>query len=664
MKTGRMFRAVCALVVVWPLGLLAQARVDNTPYGIEDFIRKDRFQSVKISPKGTYAAATVPIDDKTVLVVLKPGQTKPYGTFNLRGKTHVSSFQWVNDNRLLFTVGEKNGALEQPSAQGEIWGMNADGSRAGVLVGWKNVDSTSSRAGGNARKEAVAADLVDGLEGDDDKAIISVYRLGTAYTSAERMDVTSGARVAVAQAPVERASFTTDNNGEVRFAAGAKNDNNNKLYYRKAGSSSWTLINDESSSGRVVSALDFNADNSIAYLLSEEKTGPSSVLAFNVASEQTSTVARDPNADPAGLLYAVGSSKPIGVMFQAPKPKYTYFDPASAEARLHRSLQSSFGGDAVFTGSNTLDGKQALLFVTSDRNPGDYYVFDTQSKNADLLISRKSWLDPRRLGETRAVEFSARDGRKIHGLLTLPPGSDGRGLPLVVNPHGGPFGVQDTWTYEDERQLLASHGYAVLQVNFRGSAGYGREHLRAGYKQWGRAMQDDVTDATRWAIQQQIADANRICIYGASYGGYASLMGVAKEPSLYKCAVGYVGVYDLHMLQRRGDMSQRMSSVNFLKDAVGTEGLNEASPNKLAANIRVPVFLAAGGEDVRAPQDHSEAMEKALKAAGVPVETLYYSTEGHGFYKEEHQREFYTRLLSFLHKYIGGKAPLTASAAR
>lgn len=654
----KLISAFMAGALLLPVGVSAQAQ---KTYGVEDFIRKDKFQTVRISPKGTYVAATVPVDDKTILVVLKPGVAKPYGHFNLRGKTHVMDFAWANDERLLFTVGEKNGALEQPTPQGEIWGMNADGSAAKVLVGWKNVDATSGRAGGKSKSEPVGAALIDALEADDDKALISVYRLGTSFTSAERMDVTSGSRVPVAQAPIQNARFMADRKGEVRFAMGAKNDNLSKLYYRKEGSTSWELLNDEAVSSKIVVPLGFSADNSTAYLQQQEKAGPDSIVAFNAKTGESRQVARNAFVNPDGLINAVGKSYPIGVVFRGPKPRFEYFEPDSPDAKLHRSLQASFNGDVVLPGANTTTGNEVLLFAYSDRNPGDYYAFNLQKKAANHVISRKDWIVPGHMAETRGFQFVARDGRKVEGLLTVPAGSSGKNLPLVVNPHGGPFGIQDTWGYEDERQLLASQGYAVMQVNFRGSGGYGREHQMSGYKQWGRTMQDDLTDATRWAIQQGIADSNRICIYGASYGGYAALMGAAKEPGLYKCAVGYVGVYDLKMMHRRGDIPQNLSGVNFLKDALGVDGLDETSPNKLASRIKAPVFLAAGGEDVRAPQDHSEAMEKALRAAGVPVETLYYPTEGHGFYKVEHQREFYKKLLGFLARHIGNDRPLASN---
>ena len=252
----------------------------------------------------------------------------------------------------------------------------------------------------------------------------------------------------------------------------------------------------------------------------------------------------------------------------------------------------------------------------------------------------------------------------MHGFLTIPHGSDGKNLPLVVLPHGGPFQVSDEWGFNPEAQLLAAAGYAVLQVNFRGSSGYGRAFSQAGAREWGGKMQDDVTDATRWAIDQGIADPRRICIYGASYGAYAALEGVAKEPSLYKCAAGYVGVYDLPLMFGKGDTRELESGRNYLHDWIGEPSeLGKVSPVNQAASIKVPVFLAAGGQDERAPIEHSERMEKALRNAGVPVETLFIRSEGHGFYTTEHQVQFYTKLLDFLARNIGSGATAPAATA-
>jgi dipeptidyl aminopeptidase/acylaminoacyl peptidase len=302
-----------------------------------------------------------------------------------------------------------------------------------------------------------------------------------------------------------------------------------------------------------------------------------------------------------------------------------------------------------------------LVEAWSGRNPGDFYIFDTVAKKAEHLISRSSWVDATQAGNVEPFAFKARDGLTLHGYLTTPAGKSGK-LPMVVMPHGGPIGIFDDGSYNIEAQMLADAGYAVLQLNFRGSGNYGRAHRSAGAKQWGGTMQDDVTDATRWAIEQGHADAGRICIYGASYGAYAALMGAAREPAMYRCAAGYVGVYDLPLMFTSGDTRGVTWAQNWMKDWVGEPAaLAPVSPVNLADKVTVPVFLAAGGEDERAPIQHTRKMEAALKKAGVPVETLYYDTEGHGFYTDPHRREYYGKLLAFLSRSLGGQ---TAAAAQ
>jgi dipeptidyl aminopeptidase/acylaminoacyl peptidase len=662
--------ALLAALLLFPLVAPAQtaapasANAGGAAYNLGDFIRDDRFVDVKISPKGTYVAATVPLSDgdKTVMVILKPGQKEPYGHVTLKEyNTHVADFWWVSDERVLFTIGERAGGLEQPVSYGEIWGTNADGSKQGVIAGAR-ASGSETRASGRARAESASLQMVDTLIDSDDDVLVSVAPFAAGeipFTTLERMNVFTGTRKPVARAPVRGASFVTDLSGQARFASGLNRDFKEVLYYRKDDKSEWKVINDESVTGKKMSAVGFSADNATAYLQAEEDKGPDSVRAFDVATETMKQVARDEIVEPAALVRAVGKRYPIGVAFWGGRrPRFEYFDANSADAKLHQALQAKFDGDVALPISSTLDGRHVLLEVTSDRNPGELYMFDTQAKKIEPFMNRADWLDRSRLGKAQPAYFKSRDGVDIDVLLTTPAGSDGKNMPLIVHPHGGPFGVQDVWGYDRDVQMMAAHGYAVLQVNFRGSGGYGKAFLELGHKQWGLTMQDDLTDATLWAIREGIADKNRICIYGASYGGYASLMGVAKEPDLYKCAVGYVGVYDLNMLWGRGDISQSSYGRDFLDEALGKDQLDSSSPNKLASRIKVPVFLAAGGADVRAPQSHSEAMARSLKAAGKSVETMYYSTEGHGFVKEENQIAYYSKLFDFFHRYIGGRAPV------
>ena len=629
---------------------------DARAVDVDAFVRNDRFNTIKISPTGEYLAATVPFEDRTALVVMDRKDNKLLGTFQLGRNSGIYGFNWVSPDRVLIEAAEKFGELDKPQPTGELFAMNADGGRTELLIG--------QRVGGNLgshirtkKAERVAAFLVDGLRDDDKYVLVSVSPFSRdPYTRVEKMDVYSGARHVVTRAPIRNARFTTDNAGVVRFAYGADTDIVNKLYYRAGEDGDWTLVNDEAVTGRAEFAVGFSADNQLAYLRTRNSSGPDTIVAYDVASGKRTEVLRDEERDPV-VLYRPGTTIPVGAAYDGgDKPGFRFFDEGSSDARLYRSLQAAFGDNAALMTSSTRDGRVSLVRAWSSRNPGDFYLFDAQAKKADYVVSRAEWFDPARMATARAFEFKARDGLEIRGYLTAPPGASGKRMPMVVMPHGGPFGIADAWGFDNAAQMLADAGYVVMQVNYRGSGGRGQEFERAGARQWGLKMQDDVTDATRWAIAEGIADPARICIYGASYGAFAALMGVAKEPDLYKCAAGNVGVYDLPQLHAE-ETQKHGSTATWANEWIGSDKdvLAANSPTRRAAAIKVPVMLAAGREDQTAPVEHTEAMERALKAAGVQVEAKYYSGEGHGYYKPENRKDFYTRLLAFLAGSLGGE---------
>ena len=628
--------------------------VDVTP-----FVKPASFEDIKISPSGEYYAATIPLDDRTSLAILRRSDNKLTASVSLGKNTGVSGFWWVNDDHVLFGDTRKFGSLDRPQLAGNLYVVSAVNGKAEILVG-QHVDVQSVGSNIRGKKvEAVAAFLVDDLPGDDRGVLISVSPFSDdPFTRIERLDLDSGRRSLVGRAPVRRAQFMADNTGTVRVAHGAGTDNVNMLYVRDGSSTEWRLINDESRTRRVEWPVGFSSDNRILYLQAEQAGAADAIFEYDMASGNRRRVLVDDVVEPERIIYRQNTNIPVGAHFMDGKPKAAFLDEGSPEARQHRSLEAAFPGESVAVTSATKDGRLVLIQTSSDRNPGDFFLFDTVLKKAEHLISRRDWFDPEQMSEVKPVVVKARDGLELHGYLTVPRGSEGKGLPLVVMPHGGPFGIYDRWAFDDDVQLLAAAGYGVLQVNFRGSGNRGRDFEAAGARQWGGTMQDDVTDATRWVIGEGIADPSRICIYGASYGGYASLMGVAKEPALYRCAVGYIGVYDLPMMHVTGDIQRRGSGETYLREWVGErQALAAVSPTRLADRIKVPVFLAAGGEDERAPIEHSRQMERALRAAGVPVETLFYPTEGHGFYQEKNRKEFYEKLLDFLFRNIGGKAP-------
>jgi dipeptidyl aminopeptidase/acylaminoacyl peptidase len=651
------FRKLAAACVALCWMACASAQVD-----VEQYIKPNAYDNVKISPTGEYFALTVNLPDRQVLIIQRRSDGKLTGKAAGVENSAIADFWWVNDHRVVVAMAEKFGSRDTPQRTGELHGLNADGSDAKLLVGASNLDRSSSAAVYDFTGSTYQfAELIDTLPKDPQNVLVSISNYAVEPTTRiASMDVDTGRTIDVATAPLKRATFASDGSGVVRFAEGQDRENYSRLLYRDSNDGDWRVINDERSSRVAEVPLGFSADDKTVFLRVQRATGPDAIVSLEPATGKRVELLRDKVVDPDSLIYTPNAEAPVGANFASDRRYNAFFDEKGADAGLYRKFEAAFPGQSVLLTSRTDDGKLAMLFVSSDTNPGDFYLYDTSTQVATGVFSRRLWLDPEKMAPTKGVELTARDGLTLHGFLTLPKGA-ATDLPLIVMPHGGPFGIADTSDFNEDAQLLADAGYAVLRVNFRGSANYGRAFMQAGAKEWGGRMQDDVTDATRWAIAQGIADPKRICIYGASYGGYAAMMALAREPALYRCGVGYVGVYDLPLYYRD---NARLATYlkNWYNDWLGPEeSLAAISPTQLAAKITQPVFLAAGGKDWRAPIAHSERLAKALKAAGNPPETLNFPTEGHGFYTEEHRREFYTRLLDFLSRNIGGAKAKSAS---
>ncbi|MBB6598641.1 prolyl oligopeptidase family serine peptidase [Luteimonas sp. MC1825] len=662
----RTTRAACiaGLLAISLLAATATTPAQATEVDVAAYVKRDLFTTIKISPNGDYFAATLPFEDRVALVIMDRVTRQVMGTFQMGRDTAVADFDWVSPDRVLISAAQKIGFLAEPQPTGDLYGMDASGGRVELLVGQSVGGNLGSRMQGK-RAERVAAFLVDDLPNDDKHVLISVMPFtADPYTRVERMNVYTGVRHIVTRVPVRNARFASDNQGVVRFALGGNTDNISQLFYRDGDASEWKQVNHEAASGRIEVPIGFSADDKTAYLLVEQSSGPDVVVAYDPATGKHTELLRDETMDPT-IIYKPGTSIPVGAMYGGDKPRFRFFDETSADARLYRSLQGAFGGDAAVITSSTRDGRVNLVHAWSDRNPGDFFLFDAEAKKADYVISAAEWFNPAGMAAVRPIELAARDGLKLKGFLTVPKGASGKQMPMVVLPHGGPFNVSDEWGFNREAQMLAAAGYAVLQVNFRGSGGRGRRFHQAGAQQWGLAMQDDVSDATRWAIREGFADPARICIYGASYGAFAAMSGAAREPDLYKCAAGFIGVYDLPQLHQE-EVLKHGSMRTWANEWIGSDKatLQANSPTRRAGSIKVPVLLAAGREDKTAPVEHTQNMERALKTAGVPVEAHYYASEGHGFYKPENNRDYYTKLLDFLSRHLGGSKATVAAGER
>lgn len=630
---------------------------------LDSFIKHAQFVDAKISPNGEYLAASVmATEDTGALIVLNLADMKMLGNFKLRGKTFVNAFAWANPKRLIFSVAESDGSKSNPQSTGEIYGMDANGKNQALLVGGRK----EGAIGMNGKLEA--GFLVDDLWDDDKFALVQLYGVGNDegdYPRLARMNVDTGKTSLVARAPVLNAEFLVDHEQRPRFAWGEGTDTRQRVYYRTAKGGDWELINDENKGGLRMQPLAFSRDGNTVYLQVTEASGPDGLYAWDVATRERKLVARDDATDPMGVALSFDGKEPYAVVFMDGKPRLETLAAKSPELALRKALSASFPDSWVSFTSATHDQSKVVVRVASDRNPGEYYLFDRNTKKATYLLSSREWVEPERMAEMKPIEYTARDGMVIHGYLTLPPGSDGRNLPLILNPHGGPIGPFDSWAYNWEVQLFASRGYAVLQVNYRGSGNYGNSFKHAGYREWGGKMIDDMTDGVAWVVKQGIADKDRVCIYGASYGGYAAAQAAVREPDLYQCAVGYVGVYDLPMMFTYGDIPDRDSGKTFLSEAMGggTDFLVASSPSRHAAEIKAPMFLIVGNDDVRAHPKHSRTMRDALEKAGKTVEWMEKDYEGHGYFKEENNRELYTRMLAFFDRYIGAGAKGASAVA-
>lgn len=403
----------------------------------------------------------------------------------------------------------------------------------------------------------------------------------------------------------------------------------------------------------------FAADGTTLWLISREEHDRGALYALDTRTFEKGPPLYVPAAgEITELITTPDRTRLLGVRWEDERVRHHWFDPE--RAALQKKLEATFTGCDVRITSVSDDGQVALIWVSHDREPGVYYVLDA-GDGALATFKRTRDLDPAALSPRRPIQFTARDGLTIHGYLTIPRGTSGRNLPLVLHPHGGPFGVRDSWGYDADAQFLASRGYAVLQPNFRGSGGYGREFINKGRQQWGRAMQDDLTDAVQWAIAEGIADPARVAIYGASYGGYAALIGAMLTPELYACAVNYVGAADLEItFKRRGEDAWRTADeFSFQREWVGaTQAHRDAtSPLNLVERIRVPTLHAYGAEDPRVKINHWSRLEPLLKKHGKEYQAIVEGRQGHGFRNPEASASFYSVLETFLARHLRDRKP-------
>ncbi len=394
----------------------------------------------------------------------------------------------------------------------------------------------------------------------------------------------------------------------------------------------------------------FAADNNTLWLISREEHDRGALHAFDLAKgERGPALFVPPEGEIEEIIVSTDRTRLLGVRYEAERPRYHWFD--AERGALQASLEETFNGCDVRLTSWSENNQVALVWVGHDREPGVYFVLD-RAAGSLAQFKRMREIDPAILLPRKPVRYTARDGLPIEAYLTVPRAAAGKRVPLVIIPHGGPFGIRESWGFDAEAQFLATRGYAVLQPNYRGSGGYGRSFIDKGRHQWGRAMQDDLTDGVKWAINEGIADPERIGIYGASYGGYAALAGAMFTPDLYACAVNYVGAADLEItFKDRGDDAWRMpDDFSYHTAWVGPNRAyrEETSAINFVERLRVPTLHAYGAKDPRVKIDHWERLEPLLRKHGKDYQAIVEGKQGHGFRDQTASISFYAALEKFL----------------
>jgi dipeptidyl aminopeptidase/acylaminoacyl peptidase len=596
---------------------------------LEDFFRNPEKTAFQLSPNGEFFSYLAPWQKRLNVFVQKIGADSAVRITSETARD-IAGYLWKGDNRILFlkdTGGDENFHL---------YGVNTDGSNLKGLTVFEKVRTM----------------IIDDLKDVDNEVIVGLNKRNPTVFDPFRLNVVTGEMTQLAENPGNITGWMTDHDGKLRLAITSDGVNNTILYRDKESDAFRPVLT--TSFKETVSPALFTFDNKMVFALSNLNRDKTALVTFDVANgKEVETLFETQEADIEGVDYSRKDKKLLAVSWTTDKEKEHFFD---AEAQgMKKELEQKLPGYQIAVGSTNKAEDKFMIRTYSDKSRGAYYFFDKKTRELKKMADLSPWLNEKDLCDMRPVSYTSRDGLTIQGYLTLPKGFTPKNLPVVINPHGGPW-ARDYWGFNPEVQFLANNGYAVLQMNYRGSTGYGKKFWEASFKQWGKTMQDDISDGVKWLIGQGIADPKRVAIYGGSYGGYATLAGITLTPELYACAVDYVGVANLFTFMNTIPPYWK-PLLDMFHEMVGSPKtdsllLAEVSPVFHVDKIRAPLFVAQGANDPRVNKNESDQMVAALKARGIDVEYMVKDNEGHGFRNEENRFDFYRAMITFLDKHL------------
>ena len=608
---------------------------------MRDFFKNPLESSHMISPDGTRLALLKPWESRMNVFVrdlkfdekIDSSEVKSADKQITEVKDRdISRFFWKGNNTIIFSRdfgGDEND---------HVFSANL---KTGKIVDLTPFEKT---------KVMLLDDLDDISEAD---ILIQHNRRDPKVFDVYRMNTLTGASSMVAQNPGQITEWLTDHKGQVRVALEAEGSNTNVLYrdseaqkFRKL----FTLSYKESFEPMV-----FTADNKNVLVISNIGRDKGTLVEFNPrTNKEQKLIFQHPDVDVRSINFSKKRKILISATIETWKAQKVFFDPLIE--KIYNRIADQLGKQDILSVNFDKNEEKFIVRTYSDRSMGNVYFYDSKKDNLKKITTMAPWIPEEEMAEVKPIQYQSRDGLTIHGYLTLPKGDKDRKWPLIVNPHGGPW-ARDTWRYNSQVQFLANRGYAVFQMNFRGSTGYGKKFLEASYKQWGKKMLDDVTDGVNWLIEKGVVNKKRICIYGGSYGGYKTLAALAFTPEIYACGVDYVGVSNLLTFMKTIP-PYWTTELEKMYEMVGDpekdkEQLIATSPALQANKIKAPLLVVQGAKDPRVNKAESDQMVEALRKRGVEVPYLVKENEGHGFRNEENRFEFYETMEKFLAKHIG-----------
>ena len=612
---------------------LSEHRI-RPPIPLRDFFRNPERTAYQISPSGGSIAFLGPYENRLNIWVqsARGGEARRITAVTERD---ITAYFWKSDKHILFF--QDSGGDENF----HVFSADPDGD---------NIRDLTPLPGVQVR-------LVDDLHDHSNEIIVALNERKKEIFDAYRLNVETGELACIAENPGTIDHWVTDHEGKIR-AATTTDGVNASLLYRDSPEQAWRTIL-TTTFRESFNPQFFTFDNRRLYGVSNLGRDKLAAIELDLdTGREVQVLAENSQVDISVLNYSRKRKVLTLAIFTNWKTERIFFDqPTQA---LYQELEGRLPGYEVVVISADDDETVFVVRTFSDRSLGAFFLYDSQSGALTKLADRAPWLPEDQLAEMKPIEYQARDGLTIHGYLTLPAGREPKSLPVVINPHGGPW-HRDSWTFGPEVQFLVNRGFAVMQMNFRGSTGYGRKFWEAGFKEWGGKMQDDITDGVHWLIQQGLADSERVAIYGASYGGYAVLEGLVKTPDLYAAGVDYVGVSNLFTFFKTIP-PYWAPYLEMMYEMVGhpekdKDWFQQHSPALNAEKIRRPLLVAQGAKDPRVNIDESNQIVEALRRRGVEVEYIVKENEGHGFQNEENRFEFYEIMEKFLQTHLRPTLP-------